>query len=160
MRSRHEAGVTLIEMVIVMALVGLIAAISFPALNAGLESIRLVSASDSVASFLNAGLNRAERRQEGMEIMVSTAANELSMRSTDPSFARTLAMPDGITILQIHPPLPNGVEATARTFYVFPGGTIPRIGIEVANRRGARRIIRVDPTTGVPQIEQPQEAAN
>ncbi len=54
----------------VVAIIGLIAAISFPAVGAGLESIRLVSAADSIVAFLNSGLNRAERRQHPVEITV------------------------------------------------------------------------------------------
>lgn len=154
---RREAGVTLVEMIAVVAIVGLIAAISFPAISSGLESIRLAAASDSIAAFLNAGLNRAERRQHGMEITVSIAENKLSMRSTEPGFERTLAMPEGVTIERVHPVQP-GIEEASRHFYVYPGGTVPRIGVEVANRRGARRIVRVDPMTGVPQVTQPVES--
>ena len=47
----------------VVALVGMVAAIAFPSVTSGLDSVRLSSASDSIVSFLNAGLNRAERRQ-------------------------------------------------------------------------------------------------
>jgi len=45
---------------------------------------------------------------------------------------------------------------------LLPGGTVPRIGIEIANRKGTRRLVRVDPMTGVPEvqpIETSQEAA-
>src|SRR5438132_8744055 len=56
-------GVTLIEMMVVAAIIGLIAAISFPSASAGIESVRLVSATDSVATFLNGAVNRVERRQ-------------------------------------------------------------------------------------------------
>jgi hypothetical protein len=35
----------------------------------------------------------------------------------------------------------------------MPGGVPPRIGVELRNSRGSRRIVRVDPITGVPQIE-------
>ena len=45
-------GVTLIEMLIVVAIIGLIAGISFPAVSSGVDSLRLVSASDSLVSLL------------------------------------------------------------------------------------------------------------
>jgi hypothetical protein len=81
------------------------------------------------------------------------------MQSTEPGFLRTLVMPDGVTIHRLHPALPDMTEETRRIFYVYPGGTIPRIGVELANRRGSRRLVRVDPTTGIAQIEQlPTEA--
>jgi prepilin-type N-terminal cleavage/methylation domain-containing protein len=150
----RQRGVTLVEMMAVVAIIGLIAAISFPAVGAGLESVRLLSASDSIVAFLNAGMNRTERRQEPVEITISVADSALRMRSMDPGFTRSLGMPDGVTIVRIHPVPPDGSEERARIFYLFPAGAIPRIGVEIANRRGARRIVRVDPTTGVAQIEQ------
>ena len=143
-------GVTLVEMLIVVTIIGLIAGVSFPAISAGLDSLRLASASDALVSFLNAGLNRAERRQEGVEVAVSTKDNAVSLTST--SMARKLEMPDGVTIQQVWPKLAEETDAP-RVFLLMPGGTIPRIGIEIANRRGAHRIVRVNPMTGVPEIE-------
>jgi len=54
--GRGQGGVTLIEMMIVVAIVGLMVGITFPAVSAGLDSVRLASATDSLASFLNAAV--------------------------------------------------------------------------------------------------------
>jgi prepilin-type N-terminal cleavage/methylation domain-containing protein len=161
MKLSRKAGVTMIEMIAVVAIVGIIAAIAFPAVGAGLETIRLVSAADAVVAFFNAGLNRAERRQHGIEFTVSAPERTVTMQSTEPGFVRTLVMPEGVMIARVHPSLPDTLEESRRVFFVFPGGTVPRIGVELANRRGARRLVRVDPTTGVAQIEQlpPEESA-
>jgi len=149
-----ERGVTLIEMLVVAALIGILAAISFPAATAGIEGLRLNSASHSIVSFLNAGLTRAERRQQVVEITILRTERALAMRSTEPGFRRRLVLPDGVSILAVHPDLPIDADAP-RSFLLYPGGSVPRIGIEIANQRN-RRIIRVDPITGVPQIERPE----
>jgi prepilin-type N-terminal cleavage/methylation domain-containing protein len=149
-------GVTLIEMITVVAIIGLVVAISFPAVTSGIESLRITSASDSIVAFLNAALNRAERRQEPVEVVVSIAESHLTMRSPDPTFVRTVNMPEGVKIERMHPPLPGVEQETARTVMLYPGGAVPRIGVEIVNRRGNRRIVRVDPTTGVPAVEQVQ----
>ena len=145
-------GVTLIEMLLVVAIVGLMAAISFPAVTSGIDSLRLASATDSVVSFFNAGLNRAERRQQLIEIVVSKSERSLTMRSSERGFLRRIELPEGIAIVSI---LPEGREEKdgVRRFVLYPGGVVPRIGLELANRKGTRRIVRVDPITGVPQIE-------
>ena len=145
-------GVTLIEMLLVVAIVGLLAGISFPAVASGIDSIRLASASDSVVSFLNAGLNRAERRQQLIEIAVSKTERSLTMRSSERGFLRRIELPQGITIVSILPESQDQRE-TGRRFVLYPGGVVPRIGLELANRKGTRRIVRVDPITGVPQVE-------
>lgn len=147
-----EAGVTLVEMIVVLALVGLIAAIAFPAVSSGLDSVRLTSASDSIVTFLNSALNRAERRQTPVEIVVSIPENKLKFFGVDT--ARELEMPETIRIVRIHPVLPSG-EDEQRSVVLYPGGAIPRFGVEVTSAKGYRRIVRVDPITGVPQVEQP-----
>ncbi|HYP06704.1 MAG TPA: prepilin-type N-terminal cleavage/methylation domain-containing protein [Bryobacteraceae bacterium] len=151
-RSTRQTGVTLVEMIVVLALVGFIAALAFPAVTSGLDSIRLTSASDSVVSFLNAGLNRAERRQVPVEIIVSIPENKLKLFSVDTT--RELNMPEQIRIVRIHPVLPSG-EDEERSFVLYPGGAVPRLGVEIVSERGFRRIVRVDPITGIPQVEQP-----
>lgn len=143
-------GITLIEMLIVVMIIGLIAGISFPAVSSGLDSLRLRSASDSLVSFLNGALNRAERRQEVAEIAISIPDNAL--RLTTPSLSRELDLPAGVTIRAVWPKLP-GETNEPRRFLLLPGGTVPRIGIEIANRKGVRRMVRVNPMTGVPEVQ-------
>lgn len=152
MKSSRTAGVTLIEMVIVMAIIGMMAAISFPAVSSGLDSIRLSAASDALVSFLNRAMNRAERRQEPMEVSISPKDNLIQLRSTEPGFERSLQMPSGVRIEAVLPP-PLEETGAPRRFLLLPGGVTPRIGIQLVNARGVRRIVRVDPITGVPQIE-------
>jgi prepilin-type N-terminal cleavage/methylation domain-containing protein len=150
-------GVTLIEMLIVVTLIGLMAAITFPSVGAGLDGLRLTTASNSISAFLNAGWNRAERRREPVELIVSVESNQIDLRSADQTYTRTLTMPDGVRIERIHPVIPGLDDEKARTTVIYPGGTTPRIGVEIANRRGSRRIVRVDPVTGVPAVEQIQQ---
>jgi prepilin-type N-terminal cleavage/methylation domain-containing protein len=143
-------GVTLIEMLIVVTIIGLIVSISFPAVSSGLDSLRLASASNSLVAFLNAGLNRAERRQEAVEVAISTRDSSITLTSA--SLLRKLEMPSGVKIERVLPQLPEEIQGP-RLFLLMPGGTVPRIGIEIVNQRGVRRIVRVNPMTGVPEIE-------
>jgi len=151
-KTTAPRGITLIEMLIVVAIIGLMVSISFPAVSSGIESLRLSSASDSLVSFLNSAMNRAERRQQVVEISISTRDNTVSFAGA--GLSRMLDMPAGVTIKQV---LPNLLEETGgpRRFLLLPGGNVPRIGIELVNRKGTRRIVRVDPMTGVPAIEKP-----
>jgi hypothetical protein len=142
-------------MLVVVGLISLMVGISFPALSAGIDSLRLSTAADSVASFLNSALNRAERRQEVMEIAVSRGDNKLVLQSAEPGSERTLALPDGVTVARVVPELPGDELDPTRRFLLYPGGVAPRIGIEIGNRRGARRLVMVDPITGVPQVQDP-----
>jgi prepilin-type N-terminal cleavage/methylation domain-containing protein len=153
---QFQRGITLIEMLIVVSIMALASALVFPSVNSGIDSLRLSSAANSIVSFLNSGLNRAERRQQVIEIAISRAENKLVMRSEDPSFIRELPMPEGVSIAKLYPEL-FGEEENERRVVLYPGGTVPRIGLEIVNRRGVRRIVRVDPMTGVPQLETPPD---
>jgi hypothetical protein len=143
------------ELMVVLAIISLMVAVSFPNAVAGLEGIRLSSAAGSTAGFLNAALNRAERLQQPVELTVSIRDNAVTMRSLEARFERKLQLPAGVKVLAVWPQAPEeGGEP--RRFLFMPGGVPPRIGIEIANRRGTRRIVRVDPITGVPRIERPE----
>jgi prepilin-type N-terminal cleavage/methylation domain-containing protein len=145
-------GVTLIEMLVVATIIGLLAGVSVPAASAGIDSVRLASATQSVASFLNAAVDRTERREEPIEVVISPSENLLTLVSNDPGFTRELKLPDGIVLEAVLPALPEGADPVRR-IVLMPGATVPGIGIQMANRHGARRIVRLDPMTGFPRVE-------
>jgi hypothetical protein len=143
------------EMMVVLAIVTLIVGVSAPSTIAGLENIRLAAGARSVAAFMNVAANRAERRQQAIELSISVKENSMTMRSPDAAFMKTLNLPPGIALQAVWPALPELTDVPRR-FLIQPGGVPPRIGIEIANRRGARRIVRLNPITGVTEIEQPE----
>lgn len=148
-----ERGVTLMEMMIVMALIALLAGISFPGITAGLDTIQLNTATDNLATFLNGALNRAERRQQAIEVVILPDKNKLELHSNEPGYSRELALPDGITIEAVFPKSANEPDNAPRRLIVLPGSTPPAIGIQIASRRKVRRIVRLDPMTGFPRVE-------
>ncbi len=157
---RNRRGVTLIEMLIVVGLIGLLAGISYPTASAGLDNVRLASATEEVASFLNAAVTRAERRQQAVEVEISLPRNRLAALAADGT-ERHFDLPDGIALEAVLPPLTGaetGVSAASdetgnRHFLLLPGATVPAIGVELANRHGGRRIVHLDPMTGFPNVE-------
>ena len=155
-RGRSESGLTLMEILVVVAIASLMIGISFPAVTAGIDSLRISTACDSVVSFLNSGLTRAERRQMVVEISILRNEQMVQMRSADASFVKELTLPEGVTIQRILPETLGADENAPRRFLIYPGGVMPRFGVELVNRRGVHRIVRVDPISGVPLIERPE----
>ena len=156
-KPRLRSGVTLIELLVVVMLISLLVGISFPAITSGIETLRLNAAVNNVVSFVNSGLNRAERRQQVVEVTIAKGANSLSLRSSDRTFRKELNMPDGIKIGNVLPELPEAADTNApRSFLLYPGGVAPAFGVVLVNRKKAERIVRVDPITGVPQVEVPK----
>jgi len=155
--GKTRAGVTLIEMLVVVALISLMVGISYPAITSGIDSLRLNAATNGVVSFLDYGLSRAERRQQMVEITISKPDNSLEMRSSEPGFYRKMEMPDGVSIVQVLPQMPDEDSTAKRNFLLYPGGTVPPLGLQLINRRNVQRVVRVDPITGVPHVEAPPQ---
>ena len=153
-RRSSQHGVTLIELLIVMTIVALLAGLAYPSAVAGLDSIRLRSTASQVASFLNTAMDRAERRQQAVELRIAPQENALGARSADSSFAAVMSLPDSIAIASIEPPVvnPEG-QNQPRRFLLYPGGTLPRIAVELVTKEGRKRRVEVDPITGLPRSE-------
>jgi prepilin-type N-terminal cleavage/methylation domain-containing protein len=150
--GKTTSGVTLIELLVVMTIAGLVVGVSFPSVSAGLDSVRLASATQSAAAFLNSAVNRAERRQDAVELVISPKENGMALYSNEPGFKREFHLPDGISLDAVLPAIPEEADP-ARRILLLPGATVPGIGIQLSNRHGSRRIVRLDPMTGFPRVE-------
>ncbi len=138
-------------MLIVVVLIGLVAGVSYPSAAAGMDVIRLRTASNEVVAFLNASLERATRYQQVVELRISPGESALAARSEDSSFVRAIRIEEPVRIISIRP-MPPGAEPNAtRRFLLYPGGAVPKIAVELATRDGRKRLIAVDPITGTPQ---------
>jgi prepilin-type N-terminal cleavage/methylation domain-containing protein len=144
-----RAGVTLIELLIVVTIIAIVVGVTFPSLTSGLSGLRLSTASGTVASFLTSSMNRVDRHEEAAAIVVSPKDNILAVytASSGEKPERTLTMPQGIRI--------EGEEP--RRYLLMPGGTVPRMTVILRNDKGARRSIQIDPTTAVPDIKRIQQ---
>jgi hypothetical protein len=145
-----------------MTIIAVMTAVTYPTASAVLDSLRLRSAADRVMALLNLALDRADRVQQVVEIRVSPQENAISARSMDLSLNRTIELQVPIRIASVGPSgPPQGADAdppdAQRRFLLYPGGTPPRITIELASREGHRRRVMVDPVTGMlhSEVENP-----
>jgi prepilin-type N-terminal cleavage/methylation domain-containing protein len=150
-------GITLLEMLVVMCIVGLIIGVTTPSISAGLDSVRLATATSSVAGFLNAAVTRVERRQQPIEVVIRPQENRIVIYSNEPGFTRDLTMPDGVTIERVFPAEMFGDGGGERRILLLPGATAPAMGVQLANRHGTRRIVRLDPMTGFPHVDKVED---
>jgi prepilin-type N-terminal cleavage/methylation domain-containing protein len=145
-------GMTLVEMLVVVAIIGLVVSVSAPSVTAGLASVRMATATDDIATFLNGAVNRAERRQEPIELVILPRENRMIIYSNEPGFERELKLPSGVRLEAVLPREGDEPDG-ARRLMLLPGASVPGIGIQVVNERGARRIVKLDPMTGFPRVE-------
>jgi type II secretion system protein H len=145
-----QRGVTLIEMMVVVMIVAVIVAISTPSVNAGIDAVRLATATSSVAAFLNSASTHAERRERPVELVIS--AKTLIFISTDPGSKHLLDLPDGISMESIAAMQSEDAEGISRWLFM-PGGAVPGVAIRLSNKHGGRRTVKLDPMTGFPRVE-------
>ncbi len=149
--NRHRRGITLLEMLIVVSLIALLTGLSYSPLAAGIDTLRLRAASDVVLSFFSSALDRAERKQAVVEVQILPMDNVLLARTADLSFVKRVDLPEGMRIASIRPEVPGADPRTVRRFLFYPGGSVPRIAVELVNPKGRRRIVSLDPLTGTAQ---------
>jgi type II secretory pathway pseudopilin PulG len=140
-------------MLIVMALIALIAGMAAPSVSAGLDTLRLRSTSDAIVGFLNTALAKADTRQQVVEIVISPQEGTLVANSGDHAFHKRLEIASPLRILSVQPGLAADAaeQGGTRRFLIYPGGTVPKITIEIGNSTGRKRLVSIDPVTGVPQ---------
>jgi type II secretory pathway pseudopilin PulG len=137
-------------MMVVAVIIAVIVSISTPSITAGIDAVRLSTATSSVSAFLNSASNLAERREQPVELII--AAKSLTFVSTDPSTRREFAVPDGIAMEPVSALPSEDAEGISRWLFM-PGGAVPSVAIRLTNQHGGRRTVRLDPMTGFPRVE-------
>lgn len=138
-------------MLIVVSLIALLTGLSYAPIAAGVETLRLRSASDVVLNFLSAALDHADRRQAVVDLQILPLENVLLARTADLSFVKRVDLPKGTRIARVLPEVPGADPRAVRRFLLYPGGAVPQVAVELVNEKGRRRIIRMDPLTGTAQ---------
>lgn len=137
------------EMLVVMAIIGLLAAVATPSVGAGIDSVRLSTATDSISAFLNTAVTYAERHQEAVDVMIAPKERRFTAFSNGGGFTRELVLPDGIAL--------EAVQPETSELILLPGASVPGIAIQIANQHGGRRRVRLDPMTGFPRVERVEQ---
>jgi type II secretory pathway pseudopilin PulG len=134
------AGITLVELLVVVALIGLMLSISYPTLTTGLDGFRLRSAVDRAGAFFQQARLEADRRQHPVQLTADPETNQLRALAVDASWRKSLDFADGVRLVQ--PPRPQ-------SWVLFPGAPPPRVRLLLEAQTGGRRGLSINVFTGV-----------
>jgi general secretion pathway protein H len=140
--SDTTAGFTLLEIICVVAIIGMIAAILLPAIPRGTSQPRLKGYAVEIASLLTADRTDAIRRHAIVHTDVDALARSVHSRADD----RTIQLPDDVDVSATLAARCNG-KASASTVMFFPSG-MSCGGIVTIARSGVGYDIHVNWLTG------------
>ena len=141
-RRSAESGVTLIELLIVLAIVGAMMAIAYPSVTSGLEGIRIKTAVDQAGRFWIEARQQADRRQTPVQVTLDPEKNE----------GRAVAAAGGWrSRLPLHVSLSISRPAEKATYLIFPGAPSPEFRLLLQGESGSRAGVKINVFTGVPE---------
>ncbi len=144
-RGTKNAGVTLLEMLVVVTLVGLLASVVAPSVTAGLETVRLRASAERLAASLRLARERAVRTRHYLEVTVDPQSRRVELRDLEGDYVRDWELPEGITVKAEKP----------QAFLFAPDGTPPAVRLALENRRGRTAEVEMDPFIAFPRVAQP-----
>jgi type IV fimbrial biogenesis protein FimT len=164
MRARAQAGVSLVEVMVVTFIVGLLIALAVPGFQAWIQNTQIRTASESIMNGLQTARNEAIRRNTCMQIKVSNedktswTINPCSDAEADPPFLRRSHEEGSVNVsTQRIPPNSDTVSFNALGRLVNPNpsdGTAPLTQITVRNltmtgdQAAEERMLRIDIPVG------------
>jgi general secretion pathway protein H len=143
-RRLAERGFTLLELIVVLLLAGLVAALVAPSFTGTLDSSRLRSGAAEVRSVLTLARALATSGSRPRDVAFDIGKGEFAVLGE----ARTYVLPEGVRIESAQL---GGAVVEQETFRIrfFPDGSAVGAEVVVASSSGGRFRVTVEPLTGV-----------
>ena len=156
MGNRKQAGVTLLELLVVVALASVLLAVVFPSVGAGLRTLELRSAAQRLASSARYARDQAVHRQKIYELEIDAEAGTVTVTDFAGEARRSFELPASVRVERILPEENNFLRVRAgrpRRFLFSPDGSAPAFEVVLANDR-RQAAVRSDPLTGMARVEE------
>ena len=137
-------GFTLLELVIVLFLAGLVAALVVPSFSGTLESARLRSGASDVRAALNLARTLAVSGSSPRAAAFDIEGGRYAVEGE----SRSYVLPDGIRIESVRTGAEEATRGTVRVRF-FPDGSAQDAEIVVVSPGGGRLRVTVEPLTGI-----------
>ncbi len=151
MRHSRQRGFSLLELVLVLVVMGLAVAVSYPALSRGTASLHLRSAGRDVYNCLRYARERAITEQAGMKVVVDMTTQKVVLTDEFGAGARTFALPSDVRIRRLSL-AGREIQEGPLEMHFLPNGSSTNAEIVLESGTGAVLRIVTDPITGGARI--------
>ena len=100
-RDRASSGVTLLELLVVVALASILLAIVFPAVGSGLGTLELQSAAVRVAAAARYARDQAVYRQRTFQLRIDSQAGSLAVEDLEGGGQRDYQFPPSVRVAAV-----------------------------------------------------------
>ena len=136
---RGASGISLLEALVALTLIGLAAAISFPVASDAVSAARVRTAVDEAQKFLLDAQLFADRHRQAVLVRIDPQPGRLSAYSADGAWTQSL---DLDSRLQVAAP------AQPREAVLQPGAALPPLHLSLTSAGGQHSGVLVDPLMG------------
>jgi general secretion pathway protein H len=150
--QRHAAGVTLLELLVVITILSLMAGLVVPRIGPWLDNWRLRSAAERIAQTVRYARTRALFEQHFYVVEILPEKNLVRILQPSSAFVREFALPEGI---QVHTDVKEGASGAPEVirFILPPSGEVEEKHLWLRNEQGQTIKVHFDFLAGSPGVE-------
>ncbi|HEY7678902.1 MAG TPA: GspH/FimT family pseudopilin [Terriglobia bacterium] len=150
-QRRSAAGVTLLELLVVVALASILLAVVFPSVGAGLAGLELRTSAQRLAAAAGYARDQAVHRQTPLRLEIDGAAGTVAVMDLGGRARRAFELPASVRVENILPA--EDAASRVRRFVYMPDGAAPAFEVVLANQRQEIRVVS-DPLTGAAKVSE------
>jgi len=144
------AGVTLLEMLVVLAIIAIAGAVVFPSITSGLETVRLRTTAERLGSTFRFARETALYRQAICQVTVDPERQMVSLEEINPRQPAASRLRNWELPPEVRADIPR-----AGVYIFAPDGGGPEIRLVLRNSRGRTALVELDVLTGLPKVTMP-----
>jgi general secretion pathway protein H len=155
-KASLDPGFTLLEVVLVVFIIGLVLAVSYPSLTRGNETFQLRTTSRNILSTMRYAREKAVTEQKEMRVVADRENQKLILSDELGEGERTFQLPKEVRIERM---VLGGQEVQQGPMAIrfLPNGSSESCEILLASRKGLTVLIFTDPITGGARVQEPAE---